>query len=448
MVFEKANFAAAEETVYFTQNDPEKQPSRKQRNCFFLVPVSVLLVFILGFLFYEKVESQLSIQKEKIESILIDESSESPESEGLAALLRRVESIENTIKKLQESTTMPSATKNIESSVSPMNKIAPHGRIDPDPTHAMLKGVVGMPNETMYFLPRVRFEPLQNFQSESVISIGLDGSLGRTFNKIKVVCKMCLMALRTNSWMYLSPRDRMIAIDELETPLAEIIDIEKLVEGCPFWTGDSPPRHDDKVHMSLRNAYFSEWDISFAESGFFRLATPIRMEVETWLQNQNLDKPLIGIHKRWLDGYCQDWILKTRPAINPRICAIDYEFTIHMLKKFKLDPQEVHVFVAWDRVREEEYDTFKNFGDRLVQIPPHWNLLHETWLLVHSEYFFINSASSIDQLVVEWRKAFNPSGTFVLEWITDDCKPIIDGKVRAKLRKEQPSYFTCPDKTS
>ena len=62
----------------------------------------------------------------------------------------------------------------------------------------------------------------------------------------------------------------------------------------PFYLVFSGSKSLDKIHMSLRNAYFSEWDISFAESGFFRLATPIRMEVETWLQNQNLDKPLIG----------------------------------------------------------------------------------------------------------------------------------------------------------
>jgi len=473
-MLKKRNFEndEVEETVYFTQNDSKFDSLRKERNWFWIVPISVIMLFILGFLFHEKFESQLAIQNEKIEGNF------NAESERLTALLHRLESIENSLKETQDayadrnrmienrmeklkeptavstsstSTTplplLSSSTQSSEASVSVMKNILRVGKIDPDPRHAMLRGVVGMPNETMYFLPRVKFEPLQDFQSESVIMVRLDGSLGRTFNKIKVVCKMCLMALRTNSFMYISPRDRMIVLDEVDTPMAEMIDMDKLIEGCPFWTGDSPPRHNQEEKMSLRTAYYSEWDNSFAESGFVRLATPIRTEVETWLQNKNFEKPLIGIHKRWLEGFCQSWVLQGKPAINPRICAIDYDFTIHMLKKFKLDPDGVNVFVAWDRQREEEYETFKKFGDRLVQIPPHWNILHETWLLVHSDYFFINSGSSIDQMVVEWRKAFNPSGTFVLEWISDDCEPSFDGKIRAKLKREQPSYYTCPDET-
>ena len=105
---------------------------------------------------------------------------------------------------------------------------------------------------------------------------------------------------------------------------------------------------------------------------------------------------------RYLEGYCNEWVNKIEPKLNPRVCFIDYDYTRFLLKKFQIE-DSTKLYIGWDRDREDEYMSFQNFGNRMIDNPPdNFDVLHDAWILTKSTYFIPNFASTLDFVVSHW----------------------------------------------
>lgn len=317
------------------------------------------------------------------------------------------------------------------------------------PIPPVIQGVAGQKKQNLSFVKEKEYYNLPLiFNSSRVRYSNLSDIFGNTFNKISMVAIMCDIALQSKSWLFYPINKRFI--DKANTLPLNTLDIPQLQKGCPLIS-------ENHIPDSIRNAADFEWHYQnanfwgnaprhFLSSGFVRPNVAIRSSVEDWFHSLDRTKPLVAIHKRRLEGYCIPWVLQGRPKMNSRICFADYDWTVSMLRRYGLDPNSVYVYVAWDHEGpKEEYHSFEKFGARFLKPLQGWDVLHDSWVLVKADYLIVNTASSVDQAVVEMRKSFNPSGQYLVDFLDDDCEPSFDDN--PDLRQVFPNGRTVSDGT-
>ena len=110
------------------------------------------------------------------------------------------------------------------------------------------------------------------------------------------------------------------------------------------------------------------------------------------------------MHQRWLEGECIDRINHKKKSAE--ICQVDYDLVRKIVEKnFGFKEGSYDVFIGSDQQRKANYDSFLKFGDRWKKPKSStWGVLHDAWMLAHTDLFLGNIASTLSYTIQLWHK--------------------------------------------